>query len=115
AEATADQNLSIDSEGGAKAGPPKDQLLAPLLLGVLAISSLDRDRDNDGVAVKNAVVSNGFGLVARVWTAASGDRNVASGFAYFALSKSIYRRWIARGHETVFPRDTVLEIELASR
>ncbi|HEY0758162.1 MAG TPA: hypothetical protein VGD59_02780, partial [Acidisarcina sp.] len=46
AEATADQNLSIDSEGGAKAGPPKDQLLAPLLLGVLAISSLDRDRDN---------------------------------------------------------------------
>ena len=115
AEASPEQNLSIDSEGGVKARADKGQLLAPLLLGVLAATSMDRDRNHEGDAVKNGAVSNGFGLAVRVVTMASGNRNLASGFAYFALSKSIYRRWIAKGNEAAFPRDTLVEVELASR
>jgi hypothetical protein len=115
AEATADQNLSIDSEGGAKAGADKNKVLAPLILGILAASSMDRDRDHEGDVGKNAVVSNGFGIAARLLTMATGNRNITSGFAYFAVSKSIYRRWIAKGHEIDLPRDTILEVELASR
>jgi hypothetical protein len=114
AEAGQGQNLSIDQEGGAKAGSDKGKLLAPLALGILAASSMDRDRDSNGV-LKNGVVSNGFGIVVRIVTMATANRDLASGFAYFALSKSVYRRWIAKGHEVDFPKDTRLEIDLSER
>jgi len=58
------------------------------------------------------VVSNGFGVVARVIGMASSDRSIGAGFAYYGLAKSIYRRWIARGHDVTFARDTRMEIEL---
>ena len=113
AESTADQHLTIDAEGGAKATGGPNKLLAPLALGVLAASSVEQDRDGD--PLKNGVVSGGFGLAARVYSFAAKDHDVAMGFAWFALSKSIYRRWIAKGHETVFPRDTLIEVELTGR
>jgi hypothetical protein len=113
AEAAPGQDVSVDSEGGAKAGSGKNKYLAPLALGVLAASSMDGDEASD--VFKNGVVSNGFGLVARVVTMAASNRGLAQGFAYFALSKSIYKRWIAKGHEVSFPKDTRLEIELSER
>jgi len=33
---------------------------------------------------------------------ASSNRNVAEGFAYYALTSSIYKRWIAKVHEVSF-------------
>ncbi len=112
AEGAKDQNLSIDSEGAVKANPDKNRFIAPLILGVLATKSLD----NDGsTAVQGAVVSNGFGLVARVIGLASGNTQVSAGFAYYGFAKSIYRRWIARGHEVKFGRNTLLEVELSPR
>ncbi len=113
AEAGPGQGVSVDSEGGAKAGSDKNKYLAPLVLGVLAASSMDGDEASD--VFKNGVVSNGFGLVARVITMAASNRGLAQGFAYFALSKSIYKRWIAKGHEVSFPKNTRLEIELSER
>jgi hypothetical protein len=53
--------------------------------------------------------------VARVAAMASANAAVGRGFAYFALSKSIYYRWIARGHEVQFPKDTQIEILLNNR
>jgi len=113
AEAAPGQDVSVDSEGGAKAGSGKNKYLAPLALGVLTAASMDGDEASD--IFKNGVVSNGFGLVARVVTMAASNRGLAQGFAYFALSKSIYKRWIAKGHEVSFPKDTRLEIELSER
>ncbi len=113
AEAAPGQDVSVDSEGGAKAGSGKNKYLAPLALGVLAASSMDGDEASD--IFKSGVVSNGFGLVARVVTMAASNRGLAQSFAYFALSKSIYKRWIAKGHEVTFPKDTRLEVELAER
>ena len=46
---------------------------------------------------------------------ASANAAVGRGFAYFALSKSIYYRWIARGREVQFPKDTQIEILLNNR
>jgi hypothetical protein len=113
AEAAPGQDVSVDSEGGAKAGSGKNKYLAPLALGVLAASSMDGDEASD--VLKNGVVSNGFSVVARIATMAASNRGLAEGFAYFALSKSIYKRWIAKGHEVTFPKDTRLEIELSER
>lgn len=110
-EAAPDQNISIDSEGAAKSTGGRDKYLAPLALSVMAAASMD----SDAGAVHGAVVSNGFGLAARVIALATANRSVAQGFAYFALSKSIYYRWIARGREITFPRNTRLEIMLNER
>ncbi|HYK36524.1 hypothetical protein [Alloacidobacterium sp.] len=106
------QNVQIDSEGGAKATGGPEKYVAPLVLGLLASSAGEGDSDN---VVKNGVVSNGFGLMARIATMASANKGVAMGFAYYALAKSVYKRWIARGSELTFPKDTRIQIELSER
>jgi hypothetical protein len=113
-EAAPGQNISIDEEGGAKATGGKGKYLAPLVLGVMAAAAGDDD-EKDGSALRNGVVSNGFGLVIRVVTMASSNRQFAQGFAYYALAKSVYKRWIAKGNEITFPKDTRVEIELSER
>jgi hypothetical protein len=56
------------------------------------------------------VISNGIGFAARVATMASSNAG-SRGFAYFELSKSVYR-CIARGHAMQFPKDTQIEMLL---
>ena len=111
-EANRKQNVEIDSEGGAKATGGPDKYVAPLVLGLFAASASLGDDDN---VVKNGVVGNGFGLMARLATMAAANRNVSQGFAYYALAKSVYKRWIARGSELTFPKDTRIQIELSER
>ena len=112
AEASGNVKMTINEEGLAAtiAGPEK--YLAPLALGLLTASSYGDDAANAG---NSAVASNGFGFAARVTAMASANAAVGRGFAYFALSKSIYYRWIARGHEVRFPKDTQIEILLNER
>lgn len=111
AESQQGQNLDIDSEGGVRTTSPY-RVLGTLALGAMAAASQLGDGDN---LAKTAVVSNGFRLVGRVASLASGNRDVASGFAYYALAKDVYRQWIARGKDVSFPRDTRIQIELAER
>jgi hypothetical protein len=105
------QNVAIDPEGGTRAQPDKGRFLAPLVLGVMAAASTD----DDGGIARQGVTSNGFGLFARVITMATASRNASTGFAVFATGKSIYRRFIARGHELSFPANTELSIDLSKR
>jgi hypothetical protein len=116
AEAGAGQNLNIDSEGNARTTSP-NKAVGTIVLGFLAASSLHHDSDSDGFgsAAKGGVVSNGFGILTRAAVMISGSRNVATGFAFFALSKNLYGKWIARGKDVTFPRDTRIEIDLAER
>lgn len=111
AEAASGQDISISQEGSAKAGS-KNKVLAPLALGVIAAGAMVGDGDNPGA---NGVASGGAGIVARILGLAVPNRNVARGFAFYALGKSLYRRWIAKGHEVSFPKDTRLEIQLNER
>jgi len=111
-EANRKQNVEIDSEGGAKATGGPDKYVAPLVLGLFAASASLGDDDD---VVKNGVVGNGFGLMARLATMATANRGVAMGFSYYALSKSVYKHWIARGSELTFPKDTRIQIELSER
>lgn len=111
-EANRNQNVQIDSEGGAKATGGPDKYVAPLVLGLFAASAALGDDDD---VVQHGVVSNGFGVMARLATLIAANQDVARGFAYFALSKSVYKHWIARGNELTFPKDTRLQIELSER
>ncbi len=111
-EAAPNAKMKVTEEGtaGASSGPGK--YLAPMALGVLTAASYGDDAANPG---NSAVISNGFGFAARVAAMASANAIVGRGFAYYALSKSIYYRWIARGHEVQFPKDTQIEILLNER
>ncbi len=111
AESAPGQNLSIDSEGGTRASSP-NPALGTLALAVLAAAS---HGDDGGTPLNAAIVSNGFALVGRLASVASGNKDVASGFAYYALGKNVYRRYIARGKDVVFPQNTRVQIELAER
>lgn len=111
AEASPGQNVNIDSEGAARSTSGPNKYFAPLALGVLAVAAAG----DDGGIAKDGVVSNGFGLGARIASMTAASQNVARGFAYFALAKSIYYRWIAKGSEISFPRNTRIEIVLNKR
>jgi hypothetical protein len=104
------QNIAIDEEGGTRAQPDKGRFLAPLVLGVLAVASSNGDGDD---ILRQGVTSNGFGLAARIVTMAASSQNASMGFAAFAFGKSIYRRYIARGHQVSFPANTELSIALS--
>jgi hypothetical protein len=106
------QNVAIDEEGGTRAQPDKGRILAPLVLGVLAVAASNGDNDD---ILRLGVTSNGFGLVARIVTMATTSRDASVGFAVFATGKSIYRRYIARGHQVSFPANTELSIALSRR
>jgi hypothetical protein len=105
------QNVALDEEGGTRAQPDNGRFLAPLVLAAMAAASTD----DDGGIARQGVTSNGFGLVARVVTMAAASRNASTGFAAFATAKSIYRRYIARGHEVSFPANTEMAIDLSKR
>jgi hypothetical protein len=112
AEASGSAKMKISEEGTASTSQALGKYLAPMALGVLSAASYGDDAANAG---NSAVISNGFGFAARVAAMASANAAVGRGFAYFALSKSIYYRWIARGREVRFPKDTRIEILLNQR
>jgi hypothetical protein len=111
-EAAAQEKLKINGEGTAESQSGPGKYLAPMALGMMSVASYGDDAANPG---NSAVISNGFGFAARVTAMAAANAAVGRGFAYFALSKSIYYRWIARGHEVEFPKDTRIEILLNQR
>ncbi len=120
AEGNSGQNLSVDSEGNVKASPDKGRFVAPLLLAATAMAGADQDSGQaaggGSPAFGNmAVASNGFGLVARVAAITAGSRNLAIGFGAYAFAKSVYFRFLTRGHEVTFPRDTQLEVTFSAR
>lgn len=116
AEGSAGQNLSVDAEGNVKANPDKNRFVAPLLLAATAMAGQDSDHgaSNAGIG-RTTVASNGFGLVARVVALTVTSRNVAIGFGAYAFAKSIYFRFLVRGHEVTFPKDTQVEVTLSTR
>jgi hypothetical protein len=106
------QNVLLDSEGGTRAQPDKGRYMAPLVLGGLTAIAAGGDDDD---IINHGVTSNGFGIPARIVTMVAASRDASLGFAIFATAKSIYRRFIARGHELSFPANTELSIDLSKR
>ncbi len=114
---SSDRTLALNSEGEAKSRP-RDKISLPLILAVLASRPLDGDRDGGGGGGglgKNAVGSNGFGLVGRVVGITGGSPNLAAGIGYYGTALAVYDRWIARGKQKVFPRDTRIVVQTTAR
>jgi hypothetical protein len=106
------QNLSLDNEGGAHANADKGKYVDPLLLGYLAGSNAVDTNQNQ---VDAATTSNGFGLPARVLSILFVSGTTISVFAYYSLGQSVTRRWLLRGHEVEFAKNTRMELSVADR
>lgn len=120
AEGNSGQNLSVDSEGNVKANPDKHRFVAPLLLAATAAAGADPDpgqaAGGGGPSTASmTVASNGFGLAARVVAISVGSRDLAIGIGAYAFAKSVYFRFLTRGHEVTFPKNTELEITFSTR
>ncbi len=113
ADSVAGQNLAMNSEGQVKP-KPQDKLLVPLLLLTLAARPLDHDH-GDNQFGKTAVASNSIGLVGFIVGTAAGQRNLAAGLGYYGAAISLYERWIKRGREVSFARDTRLVLQTTPR
>ncbi|MGH9587161.1 MAG: hypothetical protein ACRD3F_09440 [Acidobacteriaceae bacterium] len=106
ADASKSQQLQIDSEGGVKP-KPKNRVIVPMVLTVLAGRALD----NDGSLAANAAVSsNGFGIIGRVVGIVAGPRNLAAAIGFYAAGLSFYERWLVHGQNVVFVKNTRIQV-----
>ncbi len=114
ADSASTADLAMSSEGKVKP-KPQDKIVVPLLLTLLASRPLDRDRGDTNMAGKNFVGANGFGLAGNIISLGGGSSNVAAGIGFYGAAVSLYRRWIAHGHEVTFARDTRLVLQTTPR
>jgi len=116
ADSSSAQNLAMDSEGQVKP-KPQDKVLVPLLLIALAASPLHQDRGDSDREVfrKNAGASNSIGLIGFIVGTASGSANVSAAFGAYGAALSLYNRWIKRGGEVTFARDTRIVVQTTAR
>jgi hypothetical protein len=114
-QAGKDGNVKLDSEGGAEATNSKSRYAnVALSLGLAAIASSDGDGDGGGPAV-SAGNSHGFKLVGIATTALARSRAVSYVTGAYGAGMSIYRNFVARGHEVEFPKNTAMEIGIGTR
>lgn len=122
-EAGKDSNVKLDSEGGAEATTSKSRYGSLALSLGLAAASVHHvgDRDGDG-ASPNGTTSGrmaggvgGFKLVGALMGAFVQSRAFGYTMGAYGAGMSIYRNFMARGHEVVFPKNTAMEISLGTR
>ena len=102
----------MNSEG--KVNPkPQDKIVVPLILAFLATRPLDEDRDAQNA--RNTVGANGFGFVGNIIGLAGGSAKISTGIGAYGTAVSLYRRWIARGKEVTFAKDTRLVLQTTPR
>ncbi len=107
--------LTVDSEGAVK---PKAQerVVVPVLLLGLAAAPLSTDSGDNDEFFKNGTASNSLGLAGFITGIAANKRMVSASFGFYGASLSIYDRWIKRGPEVNFPRNSriILQTEMHS-
>ncbi len=107
-------DLQMNSEGRVKP-KPKDKIVVPLILAFLATRPLDDDGGVASQGGKNFVGANGLGLIGNIIGWAGGSSYIATGIGAYGTAVSLYRRWIAAGHQVTFPRDTRLVVQATAR
>jgi hypothetical protein len=118
-----DENLSLDSEGGAQATTPKTRYLTTGISIALAASSFMSDADagrsveqSGGEVGKGALNgASGFRVIGFITGALIHSRALASTFGVYGASMSVYDHFLSRGHDVVYPKDTAMAIGFGSR
>lgn len=120
-EAGKAENLKLDSEGGAQATSPKSRYLKTgISLGMAAISA-GGDADSKVASPagnsSNRIVggAGGFKLVGIVLGATVRSRAFGYSMGAYGAGLSVYSHFLARGREVIFPKDTAMDIAVATR
>jgi hypothetical protein len=115
------QDVQLDSEGGAEANSPKTRYVATRISLALAFVSVRGDpdaRNGDVNGNTNSRVTGGAGgfkLGGIVLGACVHSQPLGMAMGAYGASVSVYSRFIARGRDLVFPKNTAMEISIATR
>jgi hypothetical protein len=104
-----DQNLSLDSEGGAQTTTPRTRYLTTGISVAIAAFS------DDDLLQRTADGASGFRVVGILMGLVARSRALAYGSGAYGASMSIYRNFLARGIDVVYPKDTAMAIGFGSR
>ena len=64
---------------------------------------------------KNAAGSNAIGVIGFAVGTAARQPNLAAGIGFYGAALSIYERWLRRGKEVAFAKDTRVVIQTTGR
>jgi hypothetical protein len=106
-----DENLSLDSEGGAQATTPKTRYLTTGISIALA-AYFFQDDEVVGGALTGV---SGFHVIGLITGALIHSRALATTFGVYGAGMSIYGNFLSRGHDVVYPKDTAMAIGFGSR
>jgi hypothetical protein len=123
-DADSGSHLELDAEGGAHAVTPKTNYIMPAIDVFLAATSLDLDEGRGihaGVAGQGADYGGAgirggasLGLVGAVASLLAHSRPVSAGFAFYGAGWAVYSRFVARGVDVIFPKNTPMEIRFGT-
>jgi type IV secretory pathway VirB10-like protein len=116
-QADRNQNIKLDSEGGAEATSPRTRYAS---LGLsLALTTAAFRQHNDGDANDANQSGNGaagglagFKLVGLALAYGINSQPVGMAMGAYGSARSVYHTFIAKGHDVVFPKNTPMEISL---
>ena len=119
-QAGKDGNVKLDSEGGAEATTSKSRygsLALSLALSAAAAHGGDRDGEasSGGSGAPNAGAGGGFKLVRTLLGTFVRSPSFGYSLAGYSAGMSIYKNFLARGHEVVFPKNTAMEVAINTR
>ena len=107
--ANPEAKLKVDQEGGVTA-ETNHNVMAPLVMGLLATSSLSSD---ENTVMNTGVASNGFALIGRLIALGTTSRYVGGTIGAIGTSRSVYTRWLAHGKNMHFDSDTEIQLQLS--
>ena len=110
-EVKSDENLSLDSEGGAQATAPKTRYLTTAISLALAASFFNDD-ELYGRALNGA---SGFRVIGIATGALVRSRTLGSALGVYGAGMSVYDHFLSRGQDVVYPKDTAMAIGFGSR
>jgi hypothetical protein len=120
-QAGKNQDVKLDSEGGAEANTPKTRYLATGVSVMLALASAHTDSDarpgevGGSAGARGAGGLGGFKLVGMTLGLLVHSQPFGMAMGAYGASMSIYSHFIARGHELVFPKNTAMQVAIGTR
>ena len=124
-EASQDDRLVVDDEGGASATSSKTRFIAPALALMALHASAEEHHhrfDNDGDDGELMTTQGNFlgrGVAGWFGFSLTGtglgllSRPVAIGFGVYGAARSVYANVLARGRDVVFPANTEIQVQLS--
>ena len=113
-ESDAAGNVQLDTEGGAKSTPSKTRYLSTgASVGLALIGS--GGKNDVGTAGPVAGGATGYKLIGIIVGAAFQNHTYAILMSAYGGGSSIYRNFLARGREIVFPKNTAMDIGFGNR